>query len=105
MDLDGHLLSPAELAELQAHLDSCPDCRMDRRLYQELRAQADSGQPKHAPLDTKNVLQARQRQIRLKLATMPLRAALWVGAGLLMLVLIEWVFTFLRPAPDVLPSG
>lgn len=106
MELDGHLLSPAQRAELQVHLSSCPSCRADQQLYKELRAQARQRWPAAAsPIKPEKVLRNMQLRNRLRWVTQPLRAILWVGFALLMLVLVQWIFANLRPTPAFQPPG
>jgi len=106
MELDGRLSDPDQRLELQAHLSTCPSCRADRGLYSQLRAQAEQrwlAAPIPAALES--ALRGAQRRPRLLWVTLPLRVVLWVAFGLLLLVLVQWVFTYLRPVPAVLPTA
>ena len=106
MQLDGRPLSSAQRDELQSHRSTCPSCRADLQLYQGLRAAADQRWPATtAPIALEKVLRGAQSRARLRWVTVPLRAVIWVGFALLALLLVQWVFTYLRPAPAVVPAG
>lgn len=106
MEQDGRLPSPAQHASMQAHLSTCSACRGDLRLYQGLQAQA-SQRWKAAPgaITLEKLLRSAQQRSQFNRLTLPLRAAVWVGLGLLVVFLVQWIFTYLRPAPAVQPPG
>jgi hypothetical protein len=106
MELDGHLLNPIQRAEQQAHIPTCPFCQADLQLYQELKTQAIQRWPAvKSPVALDKVLRGAKRHAGLQRLTLPLRAAIWVGFALLMLVLFRWIFTNINPAPAILPPS
>jgi hypothetical protein len=106
MEMDGNSLGQDERSELQAHLSTCPSCRSDVRLYQSLRSQASQGIPAvPATITLDKILPGAQPQARLGSVTGLFRAAIWVGIAVLFVLLVEWMFTSLRPAPTVLQPG
>ena len=106
MELDGHPLNPVQRAELQAHLPTCPSCQADLQLYQGLRAQSSQRWlAVTAPVALDKVLRGAQRRAGLRRLALPLQAAIWIGFALLMLVLFQWIFTKMNPAPAILPSS
>jgi hypothetical protein len=106
MDLDGRPLNQAQRAELQAHLSTCPTCRADRQLYQGLRARAARRYPvPPGPLALDKVLRRARQRTWLRWAALPVRAAFWLALALLVFVLVQFLFTFLRPVPAVRPPA
>lgn len=104
MQLDGMSLNPDQLTLLQTHLANCALCRANQRIYQNLGAQAIKDWPAvTAPIRTDQILRAAQNHSRLKWVTQPLRGLMWAGFAVLMLVLILFIFTSLRPLPVVQP--
>jgi hypothetical protein len=104
MELDGRLVNSNQRAELQAHLSTCAACRADLRLYERLHEQAGQRWAK-APVPDMlgKVLQDTRVRTRYHRVTRPVLALIWVGIALLVLYLIQFVFTSLRPLPAVQP--
>ena len=104
MEQDGLPLSPKQQSELHGHLSGCPACRADLRVYQELRTQARLRLPATtAPLAMTEILHNVQLRARLLRAAQPLRALVWGGLALLVLALVFFIITSLRPTPAALP--
>jgi hypothetical protein len=104
MEQDRLSLDPAQHAELDAHLSTCPACREDVKLYRGLRAQAGVRWLAAPPPEAaQRVLESLRRHTQLRHVTLPLRALTWTLVALLALLVVQWIFTSLRPTPAVLP--
>jgi hypothetical protein len=107
MEQDRLALDAGQRSEMQAHLAACPSCQAYLKLYLGLKAQASQRRRETAPLvDMEKVLGRVQARARLRWMTWSVQVVIWIGLGLLALVLVQWIFTNLRPTPaGVPPSG
>lgn len=105
MEQDRLALNPAQRSEMQAHLSTCSSCQANLKLYQGVKAQANLSWREAAPqIDMEKLLRSKQVRIRGFWKSIPVQAAIWIGLGLLALILLRWIFTDLRPSQAVKPA-
>lgn len=103
--LDERPLPSNQRAELEAHLDSCPSCRAGLQLYQDIHAQANQRWQAPAPsIELGDIVRRARTGAQVRQATLVLRAAAWVIIAVGAILLIQWVFTDLRPSPAAVPT-
>lgn len=97
-------------AELQDHLSSCPECRMDIEIDQGLRAEAAlrwpaALEPKRAAGETLSAMRAAadQKVLRQEMFK-PLRAVAWIALAILFILGLNWAVANLRPQPATPPE-
>jgi hypothetical protein len=96
--------------ELRRHLATCPDCRMDVKLYRSLQTEAQLSWPEtlQPKLPVRHILDAIQaqdtRMKRTQLVYDPLRLAAWVAIMILFILVVNWAIANLRQEPAVTPS-
>jgi predicted anti-sigma-YlaC factor YlaD len=106
MELDGRALRSDQQAELEAHLATCTSCRADLEIYEGLRAQASERWSAAIPPATLGkVLTGAPQRAGMRWMTLPVRTIIWIGFTLLVLFLVQWVFTHLRPSTSIQPAA
>jgi hypothetical protein len=96
-------------AGLQEHLDSCPDCRRDMDIHQDLRAEAalrwpSTLRPQRSSEETLAAMAADvQAKRRRQLVFRPLRVAIGIALVILLVLGANWAIANVRPQPAVTP--
>jgi hypothetical protein len=96
-------------AGLEQHLATCPQCRVDEKLFQDLQAEAnlywpETIQPRRPARHTLAAIQAQvERERRLQQAFKPLRVAAWVALFILFVLAVNWAIANLRQEPATIP--
>jgi hypothetical protein len=97
-------------AELQDHLSTCPECRMDIEIDQGLRAEAASRwpaalEPKRPAGETLVAMRAAaDRKLLRQEMFIPLRVAAWIALAILFILGLNWAVANLRPQPAPTPQ-
>lgn len=98
IEQDGGEISQAQRAELNTHLTTCPTCQANRQIYQRLQAEAGN----HWPAASVALPKAPKK---VRPGAQPWQTLILTGLVLLLLVILQWIFTNLRLPPAVLPPA
>jgi Tol biopolymer transport system component len=97
-------------AELQDHLSSCPECRMDIEIDQELRAEAAlrwsaALEPKRPVGETLVAMRAAvDRKGLQQVIFIPLQVVAWIALAILFILVLNWAIANVQPQPATTPE-
>jgi hypothetical protein len=98
-----------ESSNYQKHLSACPDCSFDFSLYHKLRAEAAllwpvSISPRRSTQQLLDGIHKHtRRQRRQRMLFFPIRLIAWGVMALILLIVVNWVFSSLRSQPAEAP--